>query len=271
MMTAARIYQIYFSDATRKALDPGFTRSTISPTNGQIGASTGHNGNFFWRDAAAGKIMWLPVARVRSEDGSDGRRGQCVHRRSTSEADVFLFSPFVDYSAFFIKTGSSRASYSTRDLTEARAQAFFNAIAVNVDLKKAVTDTTTTVFCNYFIANGKFWSLWLDIAEKLFAICEREASPLQQELTGRTSHGAEQVQLKVFLMERLASVVLYLHPELRVRAFCPYDLPQSGFARTTGHPREVLLCDALKIAYRHQNYPHYLQMFHYIRNDLFGR
>jgi hypothetical protein len=270
IMTNVKIYQIYYSDTTRAALDPGFI-----PLNNLA------NERPDWRE------YWPMRKRLFESALNDeeycgflspkfGQRTRLTAdavntfiARRISDADVFLFSPFADYSGLFLNVFEQGEIFHP-GLTAA-GQTFFNTININVDLRKFITDSTITVFCNYFVANKKFWSIWFDIAEKLFVICEREATPLQRELTERLSHGAEKVQLKVFVMERIASVVLSQHPELRVSAFCPFDLPLSDFQQTAAHPREALLCDALKIAYRRQNYPYYLQAFNVIRNNLFQR
>lgn len=77
--------------------------------------------------------------------------------------------------------------------------------------------------------------------------------------------------MKVFILERIATVLLGTNPDYKARAYCPFELPRSTAAGLADFPDEAVICDALKIAYQIQRYPHYLQVFQRVRDDVFTR
>ena len=76
-------------------------------------------------------------------------------------------------------------------------------------LDELVSDSRNTVHSNYFIAKPRFWRAWLAINEQLFAIAETTDDPLGEELRAPTSYrGRANVQMKIFVMERVATWIL---------------------------------------------------------------
>jgi hypothetical protein len=64
-----------------------------------------------------------------------------------------------------------------------------------------------SVTSNYVIAKPSYWRRWLDLADKLFAVSESN-TPLGSILSGQTTYGPKLLPFKVFIQERLASVLL---------------------------------------------------------------
>ena len=70
---------------------------------------------------------------------------------------------------------------------------------------------------------------------------------------------------KVFLQERVASLLLATQPQWRSRAHDPFGMGWS-MSRFRQHPTEAFISDALKLAWREQAYPEYLQAFATLRD-----
>ena len=123
------------------------------------------------------------------------------------------------------------------------------------------------MFSNYFVARPAFWRAWLQLTEAMFALCEDAAAPaeLRRLLTPATTYPGA-VQRKVFLVERMASLLLATEPRWRVRAADPFPFGWS-MSRFRDFPHEAVLSDALKLAYREQGFPEYLQAFAQIRQQ----
>lgn len=267
-MKNVRIYQIYYSEQTKAELDPGF-----------IPLDNLANERPDWREYWP--IRKFLLANKLEPDGyygflspkfrlKTGLAANAVHGfigGRPGDADIYVFSPMVDLSAFFLNV-FEQGELFIPGLTDA-SQKFFDEIGVKVDLKGIITDTRDTVFSNFFVANAKYWSEWFEMTEKLFAICEGKDGRLKRKLTVETPH--DRAQVKVFLMERIATLLLCLRPEFRVRAYCPFDLPMSPLPKLAVRGREALICDALKIAYRQQNHRHYLNAFNAIRNEVLSK
>lgn len=100
-------------------------------------------------------------------------------------------------------------------------------------------------------------------------MCENGDHPLNASLCFQTNYGAN-AQRKVFLLERLASLLLVLHPEFRAVPCNPYGMGWS-MSRFREHPQQTYINDALKMAYRELGYPQYMEAFNALRNQFVGK
>ncbi len=180
------------------------------------------------------------------------------------DADVILFSPQPDMGAFFLNV------FEQEELQQpgfiAASEAFLEAAGLPGSLTELVMDSRQIVFSNYFVARPEFWSAWLALNEKLFAFCEGEDSALKQALVFETSYPGS-VQRKVFIMERIASLLLTLYPKWRVRAYNTFDCAWSA-SRLNQFKFEAVLSDALKIAMKEQGFHDYQDAFAKVRDRL---
>jgi hypothetical protein len=183
---------------------------------------------------------------------------------AAADADVTLFSPQPDMGAFFLNVFEQAETFDPGFI--AASEAFLEAVGMPVRLADLVMDSRQIVFSNYIVARPAFWREWLCLTEKLFAICEGEDSALQRALICETSYPGA-VQRKVFLMERLASLLLAVDPRWRGRTFNPFALAWSS-SRLNQFRLEAVLSDALKIAMREQGFPEYRQAFATLRQRL---
>ena len=126
-------------------------------------------------------------------------------------------------------------------------------------------DSRTTVFSNYFVARPAFWRRWLEINERLFAMCEDQHHPLHAALTRPTNY--PNTQRKVFIMEGMASLLLTIEPHWRTKAANFFRSAWSG-TMLSNYRQEAVLSDALKIAFREQGFPEYMEAFASLRSRL---
>lgn len=124
-------------------------------------------------------------------------------------------------------------------------------------------DSRQTVFSNYFVARPAFWRVWLALTEALFVLAEDATHPLHAALTFNTSYGTN-AQRKVFISERLASLLLCLHPEFRVASANTFNFGWST-SRFRQQPEDVYINDALKMAFRESGFPQYMDAFRKMR------
>src|ERR1700735_3522204 len=138
-------------------------------------------------------------------------------RASDAATDVVLFSPSIHNSAFYLNVfehGDAEHPGLMRV-----AQDFFARINHREPLASLVSDSRNTVHSNYFIAKPRFWRSWLQITEQLFVIAESPDDPLGIELRRPTEYrGSRNVQMKIFLMERIATWILMTDLGFTVRA-----------------------------------------------------
>jgi hypothetical protein len=179
--------------------------------------------------------------------------------RGGGTPDVFLFSPSIHNSAYFLNVFEhGESEHPGLAGIAARLIARLDPAAT---LEDAVSDSRNTVHSNYFVAKPRFWRAWLAVNERLFEISESADDPLGAELRAPTSYrGGTDVQMKIFVMERMASWIL-----MRDRTFSVHGRdPFAARSRIYKLPLAVV-CDALKIAYATQGRRQYRDVFYLVR------
>lgn len=177
------------------------------------------------------------------------------------QADVVLFSPQPDMGAFFLNVFEQGETFDPGFIDA--CSRFLAHIGRAVPLRQLVMDARQVCFSNYFVARPAFWREWLALNEALFALCEGPDSPLKAVLTHATTY-AGGAQRKVFIMERMASLLLVTQPRWRSVAHDPFGFGWS-MSRLREHPQDAFISDALKRAYRDSGWPEYLQAFAGVR------
>jgi hypothetical protein len=173
--------------------------------------------------------------------------------------DAVLFSPSIHNSAFYLNV-FEHGNAEHPGLMQV-AQDFFARLDHPQPLASLVSDSRNTVHSNYFLAKPRFWRAWLKITEQVFAIAESPQDPLGIQLRTPTQYrGKREVQMKIFLMERVATWILVTDRSFAARARDPF------VARSRIYKLPfAIICDALKIAYSTQGRRQYLDVFLMLR------
>jgi hypothetical protein len=173
--------------------------------------------------------------------------------------EMILFSPSIHNSAYFLNVFEHGESEHPGLMSV--ASRLFERIGRAADLAELVSDSRNTVHSNYFIAKPRFWRAWLAINEQLFSIAEAPADPLGEELRTPTSYrGRSQVQMKIFVMERVATWIISTDRSFATTVRDPF------VARSRTYKLPVaIICDALKIAYVTQGRRQYKEVFLLVR------
>lgn len=259
-MHAVHTYQILNHYTLRQDLDPGF---------GVLDNSTNERPDWYeyWPirkfllnetlDEEAFYGFLSPKFKLKTNLGA----ADVMHFIESSEAatDVALFSPSIHNSAFYLNV-FEHGDAEHPGLLRA-AQDFFARLGSPQPLQTLVSDSRNTVHSNYFIAKPRFWRAWLKITEQLFAIAEAAQDPLGIQLRTPTQYrGRRDVQMKIFLMERVATWILITDKNFVARARDPF------VARSRIYKLPLaIICDALKIAYTTQGRRQYLDVFLLLR------
>lgn len=178
--------------------------------------------------------------------------------------DVALFSPQPDMGASFLNVFEQAELFDAGCMQTAKD--FLHLQGLDLPLESMVMDSRQTVFSNYFVARPAFWRVWLAQTEALFALAEDSTHPLHAAMTINTSYGSN-AQRKVFISERLASLLLCLHPEFRVASANTFNFGWST-SRFRQQPEDVYINDALKMAFRESGFPQYMDAFRKMREKL---
>jgi len=182
--------------------------------------------------------------------------------------DAYLFSPFWDLSSFFVNV-FEQGDFFHPGLQKA-SEMFVQSVGLSNNLKLEATHAQNTVFCNYIVAHKTFWLKWLSLGERLMFAAEHPHAQagLKDLLNANARYGDQSVQLKVFVMERLATLLLLNEPSLRVKAYDSFQLPPSN-TPLNGFFHQAVQCNALKWAYAESQSPFNLHAFMVLRDQVF--
>ena len=269
-MTEAAIHQIYYSEPTRAELDPGF-----------LPLDNSANERPDWRE-------YWPMRRFLLGNQLDPERyygffspkfrqkttltAAAVHdfiRRRDGRADVISFSPFFDQMAFPLNI--MELAIVDHDCRETFAQCA-GLIAPQFQINRSVMSSLDTIYCNFFVAKPRFWARWLSKCELLFDIAEEGLTLLGQALNRVVNYGAVTAPAKVFVIERVASLLLWSENQWVFDAYDVALLPNASarLLEIASSP-DLLVLDALKIAYAKSGAERYLTMYSQFRDKLIQR
>ena len=262
---SVEIRQIYYSDETRLQLDPGFIpldncgerpdwREYWPIRKFLLGHALDENTLYGFFSPKFGQKTTLRSSAVNAFIAS-----------VQSDADVISFSPFFDQSAVYLNT-FEQAATNQPGIWPVFEQSVA-LIAPGIDPHAAPMDSRHSIFCNYFVATPAFWRRWLEMCETLFAIAETGNSALGSQLNAPAVYGSGFVPSKVFIIERVVSLLLAAERHWRVKQYDPIQLPMSG-SMVSPYPVDLSVLDALKTAAIETGRASYLQIFLQIRETL---
>jgi hypothetical protein len=241
-----QIHQIFYDDATRAGLDPGFipldNASNERPDWREYWPMQGFlKNNVLEEEAYYG--FFSPKFQLKTGLSA----AQVNEFINANDADVYIFSPYVEQSSFFLNA-FDHGEANHAGLLPAMQQ-FVESMGIQFDLRTIVCDYDKFIFSNFFVAKSAFWREWLAVGERLFAISESSEGPFAATLNASTQYHAQvgAVGLKVFMMERLASLVLILRNYVS-KAYDPFALTRTGIP-VSYLDHEMRIADALKKAF----------------------
>jgi hypothetical protein len=240
----ANVYQIFYNEETRQSLNHGF----IPLDN--IGQRPDWCEywpirNFLLKEPLnEDEFYGFLSPKFGLKTGLSARQIEAFVATTAADVDVISFSPWFDEGVWhqnIFEQGEHHHPEAARVF-----QAGVDLIAPGVDLKTLITDSSNTIFCNYFLARPRFWRHWLDKAEIIFALAEKDDTPLGHDLnTFTTYQGASAFQTKVFFIERLASLLLATERRWKMRFYDPMILSVANQVVNLSIP-ELLALDTIK-------------------------
>jgi hypothetical protein len=259
-MHAMHIYQILNHYTSRQELDPGFKVLDNSLNERPDWFEYWPIRNFLLNEALDEDAFYgflSPKFQLKTSLDSDVVRESIL--AAGAAADVILLSPSIHNSAYYLNVFEHGDAEHPGLMNV--AQRLFERLGLPNDLDSLVSDSRNTVFSNYFIAKPRFWRAWLAINEKMFAIAETPSDALGEALRTPTSYrGGSSVQMKIFIMERIATWLLTSDRSFAARVRDPF------VARSRIYKLPVaIVCDALKIAYATQGRAQYKDVFLLVR------
>lgn len=265
------LFQIFYDEATRTAVHPAFLPLDNSsnerpdwreywPMRRFLQSTSLDEGSLYGFFSP----RFLQKAAVSADDVV------AFVRANRDAYDAIGFSPYPDQHALFWNV-FEQCDWSSPRMAGV-SQRVIEAIGCKVDLSAIVMDSRSSIFCNYFCARPAFWREWLGLCERIFDIAETGAGSLTEALNTPMNWRPDQSGIaapgfKVFVVERIASLVLALNPHFKSIAFEPFLRPRTATPLARFLP-EMVMSDALKIAFAKYGDEGYRGGFNYIRQAI---
>jgi hypothetical protein len=160
--------------------------------------------------------------------------------------DLVSFSPYFDQAAFF-KNIFEQAIPNHPGIEKCFA-ALFSLFGESRSIDTIMSPAHQIIFCNYFAAKPRVWRIWSEMCELIYREAEKGSSIFGKQLLSYTAHTGPAVQSKVFVIERIMSMILNKNPELQHVAYPNLHMPRcnSIFSRDT---KLLINLNALKVAF----------------------
>jgi hypothetical protein len=184
------------------------------------------------------------------------------------DVDVVTFSPFYDMAAFCTNV-FEHAAWAHPGILPALEGALA-LIAPGLDVSRLVMTSRQTVYCNYLVAKPAFWKQWLETCDLIFKAAESRTGQLAALLNADVEYVGQFAPAKVFIIERVASLILSTQPAWKIRNFNSMTLPTSASPLSRFGP-DLLALDGLKYAASQTGLNEYMMVFHQLRDNLKGR
>lgn len=261
-----RIFQIFYDAKTRGLVDSRFTPFDNS-----------RNERPDWCEYWCFRAIWQ-AQRASMEPGDflgifsprfrekTGLSAQEVHDAiQASNKSVISFSPHLHHIALFnnvFEQGEKWHPGLTRTMMATLAH-----LGVPFDCNATLGTFKNTIFSNYFVARVSVWDELMALGEGLFEAAESGPAPLQQALRKDVPYFRGPVPMKVFVFERMISVLMWHH---QMEAALGMDIDR--WAQLKKIPPQLmaryLTLDALKSQFLSTGQAPYLQQYTEQRSEL---
>lgn len=263
------LLQIFYDSSSLEALDQGFT-----PLNNC--QSERPDWYEFWpiraylKNTELEEDAWYGFFSPKFE-GKTGFRSDYVRsviEQTKGDFQVALFSSSWDFIAYF-KNVFEQGELWHEHIT-AVSQEFFRQIDYDINLQTLINHSKNSVTSNYLVAKPAYWRRWLYFADKLLDMSE-SGSEYGTLLNANTTYGPKLVPWKVFIQERLHSVIL-------ANESFPIIVPDQSLSGPIFEPlfnpdiktRKLLqTCDVLKQLYTSTGDREFLSVYEKTRSEVY--
>lgn len=266
-MPKAQIFQIYYDAKSKSQLDPGFIAldNTRVPFDGwyELNPILGYlEANNLEDDVWYGFLS----PKFKTKTRCDAAYVHEFLTRVPNDTEVAIFSPGWDQLAYFLNPWEQGEIWHPK-LTEITEE-FLLATGRTSGLHALVTDATTSVFSNYFVAKKRFWCEWMNIAKDFQHFVANH--PSYSSLLIHYGSPDNQAPMKTFVQERLVSYVLSMGDFVTASSLRPREVPvmKRIFPEGNSIKKILYLCDKYKHLYRKTKNTAYIEAFYLARKQI---
>lgn len=259
-----KIFQIYYNDLTKKSNDNGFIQLDNSLNSRKDWSEYWPIRNYFLNNTLEDDIYYAFFSpKFHEKTGLSSE--QVNNILSNSNEDVVSFSPFFDQSAFFLNIFYQGAA-NHPSIFEC-FEKVIKFLDDKQDVNHILMTSKNTIFCNFFAAKKNVWIEWFNLCERIYEVAENNNDELGSLLNNVVIHSHEYYPAKVFVMERIISLLLVKNKKFKIKALDSLNLPFTS-AQISNYKNILIILDALKISFQETNIPEYIEIYLDMRSKL---
>jgi hypothetical protein len=242
----ANIFQIFRDEPTRSRGDPGFApldnTASLKPDWREYWAIR----NFFLSNSVNEDELYGFLSSDFREKTALSAASVLAFISDNPGHEVYTFSPSIQDGACYLNV-FEQGNRLQPGFIEA-AEAYLREIQLDIDLRTLAMDSRATVYSNYLVARPSFWKTWFALTEKLVDLFVDELSDFRRCIDS-IAVSPSSVGMEVLLVERIASLVLALCPDIEVCAFDPSSMPLPNPAYRA-YGQQMAFLNELKAGFR---------------------
>lgn len=237
-----RIHQIYYLEKQKKKLDYFFipydnTKNPAPHWCEYHVFKTAYERGLVSEGNYTGFLSWK-FGRKTKKTGLEFRH----FMRAYPGYDVYFINPFFEEASYH-KNVWLQGDSKHRDFLEF-SQKLFDRLDYNLQLEEIIMDSSQATFCNYWVANKKFWDLYMKFTKPFYELIENGLTPEEEKFISTPADPIINASYRAFIMERLFSTFLYLNPQIKAKPWMP-TLRELKW-RYGRHAAPLTVCDMLK-------------------------
>ena len=163
--------------------------------------------NFFFQNQISDNEFYCFLSpKFKDKTGISEEEFYGFINENTHSYDMIDFSPFYDQKVLY-KNPFEQGDFHHPGLIQIIKQ----YISLNKNMKydcNNYKNTSNFIFFNYFLEKGWVWKKWFQICESFFKEAEENQTELGRLLNALTSYGSEKLPMKVFIIERVISILI---------------------------------------------------------------
>jgi hypothetical protein len=267
-MTTVKIHQIYYSPESFAALDKGFI--PLDNTHGRSDWMEYWPIRQYFLNTPVGddELVGFFSPRFFEKTGLTATDVH-AHIEANPGHDVYLFNPY-----FHLASWHQNLFVQASRTHQGIGKVFSEVLAlldIHTDVDQSVMSSMDTVYCNYFVAKLDFWKKWLMVSEFIFQLSEENQHPIGKALRDDTNYHRGQMPLKIFVIERIASLLLNSMNRWNVKPAYLFKNMEFHSQKPLAFVEEMHKLDALKIAYKISLNERYLNFYSTAKTELTQR
>jgi len=253
------IYQIFYSQETKKIIDDGFipldNTDNLRPDWREYWPIRNHLLNYSLDENA---FYGFFSPKFKEKTGLTANECFQFVKSQSEDTDVISFSPYYDLSAYY--QNSLIHAILQHPNSRFAIEGAVKMLTPSHQIAEIVMHSGNSIFCNFFVAKPKFWKTWLEKCELIWTESEANTTPIALVWNALDKTHDTPAAIKTFLIERVASLLLATNNSWKVKSYNPLNLPFSS-ASISKERSALLQMDSLKIAYCDQKRDEFLTLF----------